>query len=239
MWNSECGVSWLASWRERPPRATPHSALRIRLPHPEQLKPPLVSLHDALAVRRVLGPRQRRIARDDPGGRAPRRLEQVQVAREIGVPQRDPARLPRPGELPHPALLQVQLRDREAVGRVTKRLEARRRFGRIGEQDAVARRRAPAHPAAQLVQLRQAEPLGVLDQHHRRVGTSMPTSITVVATRTCTSLSRNARMTTSRSSGFTRPWTSPTRNSANTFFRLSAPAVAAFKSARSDTSITG
>ena len=30
--------------------------------------------------------------------------------------------------------------------------------------------RPPPHPASQLVQLGQPEPLGVLDQHHRRVG---------------------------------------------------------------------
>ena len=34
----------------------------------------------------------------------------------------------------------------------------------------MARRCAPAHPAAQLVQLREPEALGVLDEHHRRIG---------------------------------------------------------------------
>jgi len=43
---------------------------------------------------------------------------------------------------------------------------------------------AAADPTAQLVQLRQAEVLGVLDHHDGRVRTSMPTSTTVVHTST-------------------------------------------------------
>ena len=42
--------------------------------------------------------------------------------------------------------------------------------GRLGEQVTLAGRRSPAHPAAQLVQLRQAEPLRVLHHQQRRVG---------------------------------------------------------------------
>ncbi len=69
--------------------------------------------------------------------------------------------------------------------------------------------------------------------------TSIPTSITLVATRICTALSRNPRIVASRSSGFMRPCTKPTWNSANVFASFSAIVVAALRSARSDSSMTG
>ena len=47
---------------------------------------------------------------------------------------------------------------------------ARRVVHLLGHQDAVALRRAAAHAPAKLVQLRQAEALGLLDHHHRGVG---------------------------------------------------------------------
>ena len=93
----------------------------------------------------------------------------------------------------------------------------------------MARRRAPPHPAPQLMQLRQPEPFA----------TSIPTSMTLVATRTCTALSRKLRIVASRSSAFIRPCTSPTRSSANVAASVSAIVVAAFRSARSDSSMTG
>src|SRR6266850_2544351 len=69
--------------------------------------------------------------------------------------------------------------------------------------------------------------------------TSIPTSMTLVATRMCTALSRNARIVASRSSALSRPCTRPTSSSGNTLASRSAITVAAFKSARSDSSITG
>src|SRR2546425_5263991 len=75
------------------------------LSHPEQLKPPLVAPQDLLAVGRVLGPRQRGIALDDPRRRPARGLEQRQIALQVGVAQRDAAVLagaprPTPAALP-------------------------------------------------------------------------------------------------------------------------------------------
>ena len=70
-------------------------------------------------------------------------------------------------------------------------------------------------------------------------GTSIPTSITLVATRTWIVLSRNARIVTSRSSAFNRPCTRPTRSSGKARASRSAIVVAALRSARSDSSSTG
>ena len=77
-----------------------------------------------------------------------------------------------PRNSPGPADLEVAARDLEAVVGLEHRLQARLRVSRqrrAVEQHADARRRAAADPAAQLVQLRQAEALGVLDHHQRRV----------------------------------------------------------------------
>ena len=71
-------------------------------------------------------------------------------------------------------------------------------------------------------------------------GTSMPTSITVVATKTSISPSRNRRMIVSRSSAGTRPCSSATRRSANgPVDNTSNIVVAALRSVFSDSSITG
>ena len=61
--------------------------------------------------------------------------------------------------------------EHEAVLRLDHRLQATLRVatGLVGEQDAVGLRRAAPDPAAELVQLRQAEAVGPLDQHDRRV----------------------------------------------------------------------
>ena len=117
----------------------------------------------------MLGPRQRGIALDDPRRRPARGLEQRQIALQVGVAQRDAAVLAGARELTHAALLQVQFGDLEAVRRLGEGAQPPRRLGDVAQQDAVTLRRAAAHPAAQLVQLRQSEPLGVLDQHDARV----------------------------------------------------------------------
>ena len=71
---------------------------------------------------------------------------------------------------PQPEILVGQL---EPVGRPHHRVQARARLEVVGsacvEQHAVGTVRAPADAAAQLVQLREAEALGVLHQHHGRV----------------------------------------------------------------------
>src|SRR5439155_8454164 len=78
---------------------TPHSALRTSFhsafriwfssPHPEQLKPPLVALHDALPIGGVLRPRKGRVPRDDLARGSPRSLEERQICLEVGIAQRD------------------------------------------------------------------------------------------------------------------------------------------------------
>src|SRR2546428_11380637 len=96
MRSAECGMRSLQCEVMRSDTHPQNSALRIPhsafwLPHPEQLKPPLVAPQDPLAVGRVLGPRQRGIALDDPRRRPARGLEQRQIALQVGVAQRDAA----------------------------------------------------------------------------------------------------------------------------------------------------
>ncbi len=70
-------------------------------------------------------------------------------------------------------------------------------------------------------------------------GTSMPTSMTVVATSTSICPSRNRGICPSRSSALSRPWTSPTCRSGHRAASISAIVVAARRSAFSDSSMTG
>src|SRR3989454_9740155 len=119
------------------------------LSHPEEFKPPLVAPQDLLAVGRVLGPRQRGIALDDPRRRPARGLEQRQIALQVGVAQRDAAVLAGARELTHAALLQVQLGDLETVPRLAEGAPPRLRAGDVAQQDAWALRRPAAPPAAQ------------------------------------------------------------------------------------------
>ena len=71
-------------------------------------------------------------------------------------------------------------------------------------------------------------------------GTSMPTSITVVATSTSIAPAAKAAIVRSRSAIAIRPWTRPTRASGNTRARSSASiSVAAFRSSFSDSSTSG
>src|SRR5207245_6553938 len=81
-------------------------------------------------------------------------------------------RLARAEELPGPAELQVAPRDLEAVRGLADHLEplARQaRERRAVQQHAAARLRAPPDAPAQLMQLREPEPLGVVDHHEGRI----------------------------------------------------------------------
>src|SRR2546422_11635586 len=103
MRSAECGVCSARSGATTLTCKTPHSAFRIPhfwLPHPEEFKSPLVAPQDPLAVGRVLGPRQRGIALDDPRRRPARGLEQRQIALQVGVAQHDAAVLARAPALP-------------------------------------------------------------------------------------------------------------------------------------------
>src|SRR5207244_8906966 len=112
--NSECGID------------IPHSTFRIPhwfSPHPEQLEPPLVALHDPLAIRRVLRQCERRVPRDDLARRAPGSLEQRQVGCEVRVAQRYPAGLSSARQLTHPPLLQSALGALDPVADLRERLQ--------------------------------------------------------------------------------------------------------------------
>ena len=65
-------------------------------------------------------------------------------------------------------------------------------------------------PPAELIRPRRSEPLCTLHDHHPKYGTSTPTSITVVATRTSGSPGASALTTCSRRDAGTPPWTKST-----------------------------
>src|SRR5262245_17276318 len=103
---------------------------------------------------------------------AVRGLHDVAVAHEVAGAQLGQPGLPRPEEISRPAQLEVALRDREAVARRGHRLQPLARVigpGRLIHQEAVRFPLAAPDAAAQLVQLRETEPLGVLDHHDGRV----------------------------------------------------------------------
>src|SRR5207302_2065197 len=94
-------------------------------------------------------------------------LEDLGVAGDVGDAQAQQAALPGAVEFPRSAQLQVHLGDAEAVARFDHRLQAEAAFiiFRVGEQHAVGLVLTASHAPAELVELRQAEPLGVLDDH--------------------------------------------------------------------------
>ena len=63
------------------------------------------------------------------------------------------------------------------------------------EQHAVGGHRAAPDPTAQLVQLRQPQSLRVFDDHQAGVGHVHPTSMTVVATSSCSMPALNSSIT--------------------------------------------
>src|SRR6266566_9247109 len=90
-----------------PPVRTTHHPPRLCLSsHPEQLEPSLVTLHDPVAIRRMLRLRERRIPGDDFARRPASGLEQRQVGREVRIAQRHAARLACAGQLAHAPLLE-------------------------------------------------------------------------------------------------------------------------------------
>ena len=113
-----------------------------------------------------------RVAGDQRERLLPRLLEHGAVADEIGDPELGKPRLPRAEELPGPPHREVHLGDLEPVvgfrhgGDAAPGVSRRR----SAEQDAVALERPAPHAAAKLVELGETEALGVLDQHHGRVG---------------------------------------------------------------------
>src|SRR5438552_14330693 len=94
-------------------------------------------------------------------------FDEVAVGAQPREAQVAPARLPRAEQLPLAAQLEVDLGELEAVGRVAQRLQPRLRdVGQLGlvarDEQAVALLAAAADAAAQLVELREAEAVGLL-----------------------------------------------------------------------------
>ena len=119
-----------------------------------------------------------------------------------------------PRNSPGPRIRRSCARDLEAVGALVDHLEPR--LGGIGQrlleqQDAHALRGAAADAPAQLVQLREAEALGVLDHHQRRVGhvdADLDHRRRDQHARSCRAT--KSAITSALSSGFIRPCSSPT-----------------------------
>ncbi len=91
----------------------------------------------------------------------------------VAEPEAGQARLPLAQQVAAAAQAEILVRDREAVLRVAQQGHAAPAgLGQpvLVQQQAVALRRPAADPAAQLVQLRQAEAVGVLHHHHAGAG---------------------------------------------------------------------
>ncbi len=100
-------------------------------------------------------------------------LHDVAVAHQIAGAELRQTRLPRAEEVAGTAQLEVAFGDDEAVVGLGHRAQPFARVvapRRLVQQDAVRLPLATADAAAQLVELRQAEALGVLHDHHRGVG---------------------------------------------------------------------
>ena len=82
-------------------------------------------------------------------------------------------RLPGTEDFARSAQFEVALRDVKPVRALAQRLQALPAVGTqwcLVQQHAMAGRAASTHPAAQLVQLRQAQPFGVFNDHQAGVG---------------------------------------------------------------------
>ena len=121
------------------------------------------------------------------------------------------------------AQLEVLLGQGEPVLRLDQGLQPRPgdRVLRVRDEHAERLDGAAAHPAAELVELGQPEPLGALDDHHRGLRHVDPDLDDRGATRMSISPSRKRAISASRSDGRRRPWTIPTRCGARRAVRRS------------------
>ena len=108
------------------------------------------------------------------GGELPRALEEVTIGAQAGEAEVGEPGLAGADELPLAADLEIALGELEAVGRRHQRLEPL--DGRLGElvpvsrdEEAVRLLGPAADAATELVQLGEAEPVGLLHDHDRRV----------------------------------------------------------------------
>ncbi len=119
-----------------------------------------------------VGPGHGRVPREELEGVLAGAHQEPRVVRQVGHREARKTVLPDPQELAGPPELEVPLRDREPVVRVGEHLDALARLvGRAPphHEDAVGPVRSAPDAAAELVELREPEPLGVLDDHRGRV----------------------------------------------------------------------
>src|SRR3954470_11497063 len=105
-------------------------------------------------------------------GELPRPLEQLAVGPQAGESKLRHAGLPRAEELALAAQLEILLRQLEPVRRLDQGLQALPRVvGQLllgaGDQQAVRLLGAPTDPPPQLMELREPEAVGLLDDHDR------------------------------------------------------------------------
>src|SRR5262249_29782197 len=121
----------------------------------------------------VLGARERGVLVEDPVGMRPCLEQEAEVLGEVAVAQSRYTCLTRTEQLARPALGESLLCDPEAVAGGDHRVEAAAAVlaeAPAGEQQTVRCGDAPTDAAAQLMELREAEPIGVVDDHHGRRG---------------------------------------------------------------------
>src|SRR6516164_9252313 len=106
---------------------------------------------------------------DQGKGPFAREFEQLLVAHRVGDVESQLSGLPRSEELPRAAQLEVRFGDFEAVRGAHHGVEPRTRFVGHAErrhQDAMRLPGASADAPAKLMELCEAEALGMLDHHH-------------------------------------------------------------------------
>ena len=107
---------------------------------------------------------------DQIEGHRPGKFDQFPVATERGEPEVATTLLRGRHERPLPPQFEIDLGEFEAVGAGDEGLHSRIRSGLgRGDEPAVRLELPATDPAAQLVELRDPEAVGVEDDHHRRV----------------------------------------------------------------------
>ncbi len=104
---------------------------------------------------------------DDVDGRVSRALHQIVVAHDVSHAESQGARLASAEEFAGAAELEVALRDFESIAGIGKKIEPL--FFLVGNQNGVRLPLAASDAPAQLMQLREAEAIGIHDQHDRGV----------------------------------------------------------------------
>ena len=124
-------------------------------------------------TKQMLRTGESRVPRDEGEGLFSRFSQKLKVPHEIGDPEFGEAGLLGSEKLSRAADGQVLFGDLEPVGRFLHDPEpAPGLFAPrvLGDEQALGGVLSPSHPAAELVQLREPEALGVLDDHDRGVG---------------------------------------------------------------------